>query len=128
MQRPPGRREVFGFCSGIQCRCLPEVCRLVVEALIALGGDIPAEIALHAVVHEILPVLLVVVGILCVAAGHVQLNAKKGRTLSGADAPALPKGELFCIFRSAQIKLPLSGELLSEAKLRGSYKKPPGSF
>jgi hypothetical protein len=45
-------------------------------------------------------------------------------TLSGADAPALPKGELLCIFRAAQIKLPLSGELLSEAKLRGQAAYP----
>ena len=52
---------------------LPEVCSLIVEALIALGGDIPAEVALHAVVHEVLPVLLVIVSILCVAAGHIQL-------------------------------------------------------
>ena len=55
--------------------------------------------------------------------GSVVQNAKNGRTLSGADAPALPKGELLCIFRAAQIKLPLPGELLSEAKLRGSHKK-----
>ena len=56
-------------------RTLPEVCRLVVQALVALGGDIPAEIALHAVVHEVLPVLLVIVSILCVAAGHIQLRS-----------------------------------------------------
>ena len=31
------------------------------------------------------------------------------QTLSGAPAPAPPKGELFVIFRLAQIKLPLSG-------------------
>ena len=49
-------------------RILPEVCGLVVQALIALGGDIPAEIALHAVMHEVLPVLLVIVSILCIAA------------------------------------------------------------
>ena len=45
-------------------RCLPEVCGLVVQTLVALGGNIPAEIALHAVTHEVLPVFLVVVGIL----------------------------------------------------------------
>ena len=60
--------------------------------------------------------------------GSVVQNAKNGRTLSGADAPALPKGELLCIFRAAQIKLPLSGELLSEAKLRGSHKKAARLF
>ena len=60
--------------------------------------------------------------------GSVVQNAKNGRTLSGADAPALPKGELLCIFRAAQIKLPLSGELLSEAKLRGSHKKTARLF
>ena len=32
-------------------------------------------------------------------------------TLSGADAPALPKGELFYFWRTGTIKLPLSGEL-----------------
>ena len=52
---------------------LPEVCGLVVQALVALGGDIPAEVALHAVMHQVVPVFLVVVGILCVAAGLVQL-------------------------------------------------------
>ena len=72
---PAGAKRSLWFCSGIPCRCLPEVCGLVVEALIALGGDIPAEIALHAVVLEVVPVLLVVVGILCVAAGLVQLVA-----------------------------------------------------
>ena len=60
--------------------------------------------------------------------GFVVQNAKNGRALSGADAPALPKGELLCIFRAAQIKLPLSGELLSEAKLRGSHKKAARLF
>ena len=54
-------------------RRLPEVCGLVVQTLVALGGNVPAEIALHAVTHEVLPVFLVVVGILCVAAGHIQL-------------------------------------------------------
>ena len=60
--------------------------------------------------------------------GSVVQNAKKRANLSGADAPALPKGELLCIFRAAQIKLPLSGELLSEAKLRGSHKKAARLF
>ena len=43
--------------------------------------------------------------------GSVVQNAKNGRTLSGADAPALPKGELFYFWRTGTIKLPLSGEL-----------------
>ena len=42
-------------------RRLPEVCGLVVQTLVALGGNVPAEIALHAVTHEVLPVFLVVV-------------------------------------------------------------------
>ena len=66
-------------------RRLPEVCGLVVQTLVALGGDIPAEIALHAVVHEVLPVLLVIVSILCVAAGHIQLVgvvAGKGKAVA----------------------------------------------
>ena len=52
---------------------LPEVGGLVVEALVALGRHVPAEVALHAVMHQVVPVFLVVVGILCVAAGLVQL-------------------------------------------------------
>ena len=32
-------------------RTLPEVCGLIVQALIALGGDIPAEIALLSLIH-----------------------------------------------------------------------------
>ena len=43
--------------------------------------------------------------------GSVVQNAKNGRLLSGADTPALPKGELLCLFRTVRIKLPLSGEL-----------------
>ena len=35
---------------------LPEVCGLIVEALIALGRDIPAEVALHVVLDKVVPV------------------------------------------------------------------------
>ena len=79
-------------------RRLPEVCGLVVQTLVALGGNVPAEIALHAVTHEVLPVFLVVVGILCVAAGHIQLvgvvtRMGKGISLSH-DELAILKGIL----------------------------------
>ena len=43
------------------------------------------------------------------------------QTLSGAPAPAPPKGELFVIFRLAQIKLPLSG---TTSPGRGKMAKP----
>ena len=80
----PALWEPGGSCYAV-FRTLPEVCRLVVQALVALGGDIPAEIALHAVMHEVLPVLLVIVSILCVAAGHIQLVgivARKGEAVA----------------------------------------------
>ena len=41
-------------------RRLPEVCGLVVQTLVALGGNVPAEIALHAAVsytHLTLPTI-----------------------------------------------------------------------
>ena len=52
---------------------LPEVDDLVVQALVALGREVPAEIAFHVVLDEVVPVLFVVVAILCTAAGIVQL-------------------------------------------------------
>ena len=80
----PALWEPGGNCYAV-FRTLPEVCRLVVQTLVALGGDIPAEIALHAVMHEVLPVLLVIVSILCIAASHIQLVgivARKGEAVA----------------------------------------------
>ena len=67
---------------------LPEVCSLIVEALIALGRDIPAEVALHVVPDKIVPVFLAVVAVLCAAAGIVQLVgavAREGEAIALAE-------------------------------------------
>ena len=40
---------------------------------------------------------------------QLERRGSKERTLSGANAPAPPKGGAFAIFRSARIKLPLRG-------------------
>ena len=85
---PAGAKRGLWFCSGIQCRCLPEVCGLIVEALIALGRDIPAEVALHVVLDEVMPVFLAVVAVLCAAAGIVQLVgavAREGEAIALAE-------------------------------------------
>src|SRR5699024_11710747 len=41
--------------------------------LVALGRDAPAEVAVHGVLHQVLPVLLIVIGGVGAAAGVVQL-------------------------------------------------------
>ena len=67
---------------------LPEVCSLIVEALIALGRDIPAEVALHVVPDKVVPVFLAVVAVLCAAAGIVQLVgavAREGEAIALAE-------------------------------------------
>ena len=68
---------------------LPEVCSLIVEALIALGRDIPAEVALHVVPDKVVPVFLAVVAVLCAAAGIVQLVGAVARE---GEAVALAEG------------------------------------
>ena len=74
---------------------LPEVCGLVVEAFIALGRDIPAEVALHIVLDEVMPVFLAVVAILCTAAGVVQLVgavAREGEAVALAEGAVVDGG------------------------------------
>ena len=56
--------------------------------------------------------------------GTIKVGTKMKMMATGESAEVVEVGTFgACIFRAAQIKLPLSGELLSEAKLRGSHKK-----
>ena len=67
---------------------LPEVCGLVVQTLVALGREVPAEVAFHVVLDEVVPVFLVVVAVLCTAAGVIQLVgavARKGEAVALAE-------------------------------------------
>ena len=58
-KKPPGSCESGGKRQTFE-NDLPEVCGLVIQALVALGGEIPAEIAFHVVLDEVVPVLFVV--------------------------------------------------------------------
>jgi len=78
---------------------LPEVCGLVVQALVALGREVPAEIAFHVVLDEVVPVLFVVVAILCTAAGIVQLMGAvtgKGKAVALLPPGSQEPGGFFC--------------------------------